>query len=103
MMRNLFRIVTGTVLLAGFLFVSPAQAAPRFYVRIGPPAPVVETRPPVRRGYAWHPGYHRWVRSRYEWVPGRWVRPPARNARWVPGRWAHDRRGYYWVGGRWAR
>ena len=56
------------------------------YVRVGPPAPIVETRVVAPGpGYVWIPGYHRWSGSAYVWVPGRWDRPPRARAVWVPG------------------
>jgi hypothetical protein len=81
-----------------------ASAAPRgrVFVRVGPPAPIVETRV-VSPGpaFVWVPGYYAWQRSAYVWVPGRWVRAPRARAVWVPARWVHDRRGWFFVQGRW--
>lgn len=101
------RVVKSTfvaVLLAFALSAMPADAASRarVYVRIGPPAPVVEVRP-VAPGprYVWADGYHRWDGQAYAWVPGHWVVPPRPHAVWVPGHWAHGRRGWYFVEGRW--
>jgi hypothetical protein len=74
----------------------------RVYVRVGPPAPVYETRVVAPgAGYVWVEGYHRYSGNRYEWVPGHWVRPPRPHAVWVPGHWDHDNRGYFWIEGRW--
>jgi hypothetical protein len=84
---------------------SPAAAGTRVYVRIGPPAPLVETRvvAPSPR-HVWIGGYHRWDGRAYAWVPGRWELPPARYRGWVPGHWTRNRRsGYYWVEGHWRR
>jgi hypothetical protein len=78
-------------------------AAPsRLYVRVGPPAPIVETRliAPAP-GYVWVAGYHRWNGAGYVWVPGRWERPPRPRAVWVPGHWVQERRGWFFVEGRW--
>jgi hypothetical protein len=82
---------------------APAGADTRVYVRIGPPAAIVETRP-VAPGphHVWIGGYHRWDGQAYLWVPGRWDLPPARHRGWVAGHWAHHRHnGYYWVDGHW--
>src|SRR5262245_15799551 len=104
MTKRSVSFVIGLVVIAGFLTAGRAQAAPRIYVEIGPPAAVVEAPPPVPRpGLVWRPGYHRWIARRYEWVPGEWVRPPRPHALWVPGRWVHERRGWYWVPGHWGR
>ena len=88
--------------LVGFLAASPALAVPRIYVRVGPPAPIVETIPvaPSPR-HVWIAGYHRWDGRAYIWVPGRYVLPPRANVVWVPGHWARHTRGYYWIGGHW--
>jgi hypothetical protein len=92
------------VVLSLTIAASPACATPRgrLYVRVGPPAPIVETRIVAPGpGYVWVPGYHRWSGSAYVWVPGRWDRPPRARAAWVPGRWVHERRGWYFVEGHW--
>jgi hypothetical protein len=84
--------------------IAPTWAAPRarVYVRVGPPAPIVETRVVAPgRNYVWVPGYHRWGGAEYVWVPGGWQRPPRVRAAWVPGHWAHERRGWFFVQGRW--
>jgi len=80
-----------------------AQANTRVYVRIGPPAAIVETRT-VAPGphHIWIAGFHRWDGQAYIWVPGRWELPPAKYRDWVPGHWVHHRHnGYYWVEGHW--
>lgn len=81
---------------------SLAEAGTRVYVRVGPPAAVVQVRP-VAPGprYVWVPGYHRYHRHAYVWTPGVWVVPPRRHAVWVAPRWAHDRHGWYFVAGHW--
>lgn len=81
----------------------PAAAGTRIYVRIGPPAAIVETRV-ARPGprHIWIAGYHRWDGHAYVWVSGRWVLPPAGRRAWVAGHWVHHRRsGWYWVEGHW--
>lgn len=84
--------------------VAPASAGTRVYVRLGPPAAVVEVRSVAPGpGYVWVPGYHRWDGAAYVWVPGAWAVPPAAHYHaWVPGHWAHHaHHGYYWVDGHW--
>jgi hypothetical protein len=79
-----------------------APTTARAYVRVGPPARVVEVRSVAPGpGYVWIEGYHRWDGRGYFWVPGHWDRAPRSRAVWAPGYWAHDRHGYYWVDGRW--
>jgi hypothetical protein len=90
----------GIVLLAGA--AGCAATSGRVYVRMGPPARVVELRSVAPgAGFVWIEGYHRWDGRAYYWVPGRWERAPRARAVWAPGHWAQDRRGWYWVEGRW--
>jgi hypothetical protein len=100
-----WRQAAATVLAAGFIFcgAAAAEARTRVYVRVGPPAPVVEVRATAPgRGYVWVGGYHHWNGRAYVWTAGRWVRPPRARAVWVAPHWSHDRRhGWYFVAGRW--
>ncbi len=79
-----------------------ASAGTRVYVRVGPPAPIVEVRrvAPSPR-YVWVPGYHTWSGRAYVWTPGVWVVPPRPRAVWVAPRWVHGHSGYYFVAGYW--
>src|SRR5262245_37593952 len=89
---------------AALLFVAPApRAATRVSVRIGPPAPIVETRSGAPGPHhVWIAGYHRWDGRAYVWVPGRWELPPAHYHAWVPGHWVHHQKhGWYWADGHW--
>ena len=92
------------IALAALLAITllPAAGYAQVYVRVGPPAPIVERRPPPpERGYVWIGGYHRWDGARYVWVPGRWDRPPHPHAVWVPHRWVHRHGGWVLVEGHW--
>ena len=91
-------VVSTFVLIAA----ASASAGTRVYVRVGPPAPVVEVRrhAPGSR-YVWVPGYQAWNGRAYAWAPGRWVVPPRPRAAWVAPRWVHHRHGWYVVGGYW--
>ena len=95
----------GLILAAVFSAATAcATAAPRgrVYVRVGPPAPIMETRIVAPgRGYVWIPGYHAWDGRAYVWRPGRWDRGPRASAHWVAPRWVHDRHGWYLVEGHW--
>jgi hypothetical protein len=100
------RTAIAALLLTGSLTgaVACASAAPRgrVYLRVGPPAPIVETRiVSPGRGYVWLPGFYRWEGRNYVWTPGRWDRPPRARATWVPAHWARDRRGWYFIDGHW--
>jgi len=96
-------VVVATALTAAAACASAATHHSRVYVRVGPPAPIVETRVVAPgRGYVWIPGYHAWDGRAYVWRPGRWGRGPYASAHWVPARWVHDRRhGWYLVEGHW--
>lgn len=81
---------------------APAVASAQVVVQVGPPAPIVERRPPPPdRSYVWVDGYHRWDGGRYVWVPGRWDRPPHPGAHWVAHRWEHRHGGWVMVEGHW--
>src|SRR5262249_52392768 len=100
-----WRQSAATLLAAGFIILgaATADARTRVYVRVGPPAPVVETRiVSPGRGYVWVGGYHHWNGRAYVWTPGRWTAPPRGPPVGVAPRWVHDRRpGWYLVAGHW--
>jgi WXXGXW repeat (2 copies) len=74
----------------------------RVYVRVGPPAPVVERRIVAPGpGYVWVPGYYMWNGAAYVLAPGRWARPPRARAVWVPAHWQRDRHGWFIIEGHW--
>ena len=103
MRRHLVALIVAV--LAATIAPSGASAATRIYVKIGPPAAVVEVRP-VAPGprHVWIAGYHRWDGHVYVWVPGRWEQPPAHYTAWAPGHWSHHHsNGWYWVDGHWKR
>jgi hypothetical protein len=92
------------VLVSTFLLAASASAfaSTRVYVRVGPPAPIVEVRrvAPGPR-YVWVPGYHTWSGRAYVWTPGVWAVPPRPRAVWYAPRWVHHHSGWYCVGGYW--
>jgi len=101
-----WRTTTGALVLASALSMAAcASSAPqgRVYVRVGPPAPIVERRVVAPGpGYVWISGYHTWDGRAYVWRPGHWDRAPRASARWVPAKWVHDgRHGWYLVEGHW--
>jgi hypothetical protein len=101
-LRKLARIAAGVLVLSGAILTATASAAPRIYVRIGPPAPIVETRVVAPGpGYFWVPGYYTWDGGAYVWAAGRWQLPPRPRARWVAAHWVREHRGWYFVEGRW--
>ena len=89
-------------LLGTAVAAAPAAADAQVYVRVGPPRPLVERRPPPPHpGYFWRAGYHRWDGAHYVWVPGEYIAPPRPRAVWVDGAWVSGPRGYYWREGYW--
>jgi hypothetical protein len=102
--KRLYRSIIGIAVLTGTLLALPACASPRgrVYVRVGPPAPIVEARAVAPGpGFVWVSGFHAWNGRAYAWVPGRWERPPRARAVWVPAHWQRERRGWYLVQGHW--
>ncbi|MGH7484266.1 MAG: YXWGXW repeat-containing protein [Vicinamibacterales bacterium] len=105
--HRFLKTITTTAMLTGTLAVMPACASTgphgAVYVRVGPPAPIVERRVVAPGpGYVWIPGYHVWDGRAYVWRGGRWDRPPRAGGRWVAPRWVHNRRnGWYLVEGHW--
>lgn len=102
MRRISLMLAAAIVVVAASISCVSSAAGGRIYIRIAPPAPMVEVRgvaPAV--GLVWIDGFHRWEANRHVWVAGRWERPPRQHARWVPGTWHHSRQGWYFVAGHW--
>jgi hypothetical protein len=103
-LMKLLRPYLASLILMGSLLAlaADASAAARVYIRVGPPAPIVERRS-VAPGprHVWVPGFYRYEPRGYVWVPGQWAVPPRARAAWVPGHWIHERRGWYFVEGHW--
>jgi OmpA-OmpF porin, OOP family len=59
-----------TLAAAWFGGIAPACAQ---VMVLAPPAPVYESAPAPRVGYAWERGYWGWQYGRYVWVPGHWT------------------------------
>src|SRR6202023_2071525 len=90
-----------TLMVLGFLLI-PQKSQAGIYVRIGPPAVIVETPPPPPGpAYVWIPGHWRWNGYKYVWVPGHYRHPPRPVAKWIPGRWVDGPHGWYWIEGHW--
>jgi hypothetical protein len=82
------------ILLA--LTLLPAASFAQVVIRVAPPAPIIEHRPPPPdASYVWVDGYHRWDTDHYVWTAGHWDHPPHAGAHWVAHRWVH--RGDHWV------
>ncbi len=91
------------VLLAG-LATGCAGSYHYGYVGMAPPPPRYEAYGYAPGpGYVWINGYWGYGGGRYNWVPGRWARPPHARDRWEAGRWEHTRQGYRYYEGRWRR
>ena len=94
--RNRFTMKKTALAILLALTLMPAASFAQVVIRIGPPAPIVERRPPPPdRGYVWIDGYHRYEGGQYVWTPGHWDRPPHPGAHWVAHKWVH--RGDHWV------
>ena len=83
----------------------PPPAVQEVALGTSAPALLVETIPPQPDPYfVWVAGGWAWRRTRlgygyWEWMPGRWARPPYRGAVWIGGGWGWEHRG--WGGGYW--
>jgi hypothetical protein len=76
----------------GSMYVRTAPPAPRYYGPMG--------RAPGY-GFVWTNGYWDWRGNNWNWVDGRWMRPPRGRAAWVAPEWRHDGRGYRFHRGYW--
>ncbi|MBW0001134.1 MAG: YXWGXW repeat-containing protein [Verrucomicrobia bacterium] len=83
------------------LTITPGRA--QVFVRIGPPAPIVEPGPPPppARGYVWVPGYWHWNGYRYVWRRGRYMYRPRGRGGWVPAHYDRRPGGWVYVPGHW--
>jgi len=76
----------------GYRYVTYGPPAPRYYGAIGTaPGP----------GYVWTNGYWAWRGNRYDWMDGRWVRPPRGRHAWVDGDWRREGSGWRYREGHW--
>ena len=81
---------------------------------VPPPSPapivIVQAPPPPRReypgyrpapDYVWIDGYWVWRGRGYEWVPGRWDRPPHGHGRWNAAHYERHGNSYIFIEGSW--
>lgn len=78
-----------TLLVACGGRVEPARPVGSEFIEVDyppPPAQIeeIDERLPGRPDCRWMDGHYAWRGRRWEWVPGRWVVPPAGCA-WAPG------------------
>ena len=96
------KFLGGAVLLV-VAFLAGCGGGYRYsYVSYGPPAPrygVVGVAPGP--GFVWVDGYWGWRGGRYEWVAGRWARPPRPGAVWVRPEWRQEPHGWRFHDGHW--
>lgn len=91
----------GGLLLAASLTVS-ASAQVSVYIRSGPPPIRFEERGSAPGpGYAWVDGYWAPNGRHYQWVSGRWDRPPYEGAYWNHPHYDHQRQGWQLHEGHW--
>ena len=92
--------------IVGLLFFTalavPGPAEVSVYIGHPPPRVRYERRGPYPgEGYAWVNGYWAPQGGRYQWVPGRWDRPPYEGARWARPRYEHHQQGWQLREGHW--
>ena len=97
------RLLVAAAALCASLAAPPVLEAATVYVKVAPPAPIVEVRAVApSHAHVWIGGYHRWNGTAYVWVPGRYALPPHPGQVWVPGHWSHHKvHGYHWIDGHW--
>jgi hypothetical protein len=123
-LQNIRNFVLGCIFIAAAVMagcggekviVTPAPAATPLVqtVPASPALGVVATVPPLPPSpsevvsvspgtdYIWVKGYYNWDGSRYQWMPGTWVRASSPGAVWVPAHWQPSTGGYVWVQGAW--
>lgn len=89
-------------LLLVFSTLSLAASAQEVVIRERPPHDVDEHRGPApEHGYVWISGYQRYDHDHYEWVPGRWERPPHQHAVWMGYHWEHHHDHWVLIEGHW--
>ena len=90
------------VILGGLSLAGCAGGYGGYYASVPPPAVRYEQRGIAPgAGYVWIDGYWGYNGGRYNWVSGRWTRPPRGRSRWEPGRWETRRGRYHYRDGRW--
>ena len=90
------------VILGGLSLAGCAGGYGGYYASVPPPAVRYEQRGIAPgAGYAWIDGYWGYSGGRYNWVAGRWDRPPRGRSRWEAGRWETRHGRYHYREGRW--
>ena len=90
--------------LAACSLAAPAFAQIGVYIGTPPPPLRYEVRPPIPGpGYVWNDGYWGWGGDRYNWIGGRWQRPPYQGAYWSHPHYDHYDRGWQMHEGHWDR
>ena len=93
----------GSVLFAAALTI-PASAQISVYIGHPPPRARYERRGPLPGpGYTWINGYWSPQGGQYEWVPGRWDRPPYRGRPLGPPPISASAKGWQLREGHWDR
>ena len=104
-MKSVLKNAAAAGILAAALFASgcgPGYVG--IYARTAPPPIRVETRGSAPGlGFVWINGYWGYQGNSYQWVPGRWERPPRGRGHWEDGRWERGGDGYRWRDGRWRK
>ncbi len=73
-----------------------------YYAGYAPPAPRYEyVGVAPGPGFVWTRGYWDYRGRNWNWVGGRWVRPPRPHAVWVPHEWRNEGGRYRFYRGHW--
>lgn len=95
-----FNWAVGMLLATSLTLSVSAQVS--VYIRTSPPPMRVETRGAAPGpGYAWVDGYWTPNGRHYQWVSGRWDRPPYEGAHWQHAHYDHHKQGWQLHEGHW--
>jgi len=97
------KLLGGAFVVASTILAACGGYGGSYYVRSGPPAPryygAVGRSPGI--GFVWTDGYWDWRGNNWNWVDGRWMRPPHGRRVWVAPQWRRDGHGYRLRRGYW--
>ena len=89
-------------LILASAITAPAFAQVGIYIGHEPPPLRYEVRPAMPGpGYAWVDGYWGHDGRQYQWVAGRWDRPPYEGAVWSHPHYDHYKQGWQMHEGHW--
>jgi hypothetical protein len=97
------RALTLVTLAVSFFVLTITPGSAQVFVRVAPPAPIVEPGPPPPPGpgYVWVAGHWHWNGERWVWRHGHYVLRPRHYGAWVPPHYDRRDGGWVYVPGHW--